>query len=239
MPGKRARESAATSECNEKDNPILFRSNHVTNGRFLLSNFYGNVEINYMLPKFLDPPIRRMVEGWKHIKTANGLNQWRHDLTRKRVVVAPNGTRTLEPKRGKSGAPYTAKQKRSYVREHNGVAFLGTGVLAKLAANSWKDSARMRVMEYLADMPHESMSPPLNLYERTTDDGRRRRERSMKHALRLKFSQEPYRSYLTSTGSAELGEQSKDDDFGFGGKNLLGRWMVELRSKKKGGHQKV
>jgi len=232
MPSKRKRESVVAVGPKNRRSTILFKSNHTKNGRFLLSNFYGNAEIDYMLPKFVETSaVFEMVEAWKQIQTVEELNQWRHDLTRKRVVVAPDGTRTLGQKGGKSGAPYTDKQERSYVREHNGVTFLGTGVLAKLAANSWKDPARMRVMEYLAGMPHESMPPPLNLYERTTAGGKRRRKDSMTQALRNKFSQEPYRSYLLATGSAELGEQSRDEDFGFDGKNLLGKWLMELREK--------
>ena len=233
MPPKRKRESAvAAGRRKRRSTTILFKSNHTKNGRFLLSNFYGNAEIDYMLPKFVETPaVFEMVERWKQIHTVEELNRWRHDLTRKRVVVKPDGTRALEPKGGKSGAPYTAKQERSYLREHNGAAFLGTGVLAKLAANSWKDPGRMRVVEYLAGMLHESMSPPLNLYERTTAGGKRRRKDSMTQALRNKFSREPYRSYLLDTGSAELGEQSKDEDFGFDGKNLLGKWLMELREQ--------
>ena len=222
--------AATTSKKPRRRDVILFKSNHTKEGRFLLSNFYGNAEIYYMLPKFTETSaVFDMVEGWTRIQTVEELNRWRHDLTKKRVVVAPDGTRTLEPKGGKSGAPFTTKQAHSYVREYNGTTYLGTGVLAKLAANAWKDPGRMRVMEYLAGIPHESMSPPLNLYERSTEAGQRRREKCMKHVLRRKFEQEPYRSYLLATGDAELGEQSKDTDFGFKGKNLLGRWLMELR----------
>lgn len=232
MTPKRKRESDVAAGRKNRRSTILFKSNHTKNGRFLLSNFYGNAEIDYMLPKFVETPaVFEMVEGWKQIQTVKELNQWRHDLTRKRVVVTPDGTRALERKGGKSGAPYTTKQERSYVREHNGATFLGTGVLAKLAANSWKDPGRMRAMEYLAGIPHGSMSPPLNLYERTTAGGKRRRKDSMAQALRNKFLREPYRSYLLDTGSAELGEQSKDEDFGFDGKNLLGKWLMELREQ--------
>ncbi len=230
MSKRKCEGAASVGQKKQRKDVILFKSNHVMGGRFLLSNFYGNVEIDYMLPKFTGR-VFEMVEGWKRIRTVEELNQWRHDLTRKRVVVASDGKRTLEPKGGKSGAPYTAKQARSYVREYNGTTHLGTGVLAKLAANAWKDPTRMRVMEFLAGVPHESMSPPLNLYERTTIVGQRRREESMRQALRRKFELEPYRAYLLGTEAAELGEQSKDADFGFSGKNLLGRWLVELREE--------
>ena len=225
---KRARNAGSADETT----PLLFSSKYKRNGLFLLSNFYGGAEIDYMLPKFTETKaVFNMVQSWKNIRTPAELNRLRHDLDKKIVRVHADGSRTLVPKGGKSGAPYTPAQERSYVAEYKGKTYLGTGILAKLVANSWKNPKRMRVMEFLADIPHGSMSPPINLYERSEEAGRNRRERSMRHALSRKFSEEPYRSYLLATGTATLGEASKDPAFGFKGQNLLGKWLMDLREE--------
>jgi hypothetical protein len=202
---------------------IIFKSNYTKDGKFLLSNFYGGSEIDYMLPKFInDPKVYKMVRDWKYIKSNEELNRWRTYLAKKRVVIDSDGIRTLVLK----GAPYT---KKTYTAEYNGKSYLGVGILAKLAANSWNNKIRRNVIEFLADIPHDSMTPPLNLYERTTDEGRNIREINMKRALFEKFRNEPYRSYLVSTENAKLGEAGNDMDFGIKGENLLGKWLMELR----------
>ena len=206
---------------------IVFKSTYKKDGKFLLSNFYGGAEIDYMQHKFInDPKVYKMVGDWKNIKSNDELNRWRTKLSRKRVVIDSDGTRTLVAKGGKSGLPYT---KNTYSAEYQGVTYLGVGILAKLAANAWKNKDRMNVLEFLAGIPHGSMTPPLNLYERSSKEGKIRRETNMKKALDEKFKKEHYSSYLISTGNAKLGEAGSDMDFGIKGKNLLGKWLMELR----------
>ena len=87
----------------------------------------------------------------------------------------------------------------------------------------------MRVMEHLAGMPAQTMTPPGDIYCPRSAECRSLREDNMKAALRTKFVREPYRGFLLSTGARPLGEIGTDD-FGVNGGNLLGSWLVELRS---------
>ena len=143
-------------------------SNNSKDGKFLLSNFYGGSEIDYMQHKFInDPKVYKMVGDWKYIKSNEELNRLRTKLSRMKVVVDSNGSRSLVKKGGMSGEPYTNN---SYSAVYKGITYLGVGILAKLAANSWNVDNRMHVnrmhvLEFLAGIPHDSMIHPLNLYE--------------------------------------------------------------------------
>ena len=204
---------------------IIFNSKYKKDGKFLLSNFYGGTEIDYMRHKFIkNPEVYKMIGDWKYITSNEELNILRTQLSRMKVITVDN-VRKLVKKGGKSGEPYSNN---SYSAEYNGVTYLGVGILAKLASNSWNNVPRMRVLEFLANIDPGSMIPE-DLYNRTTKEGKTIRENNMKRALFEKFKNEPYRSYLVSTGNADLGEDSKDNDFGFKGENLLGKWLMELR----------
>jgi hypothetical protein len=229
-PQKKTRVVEKRKRITEPCDQLIFKSTHRANGLFLLSNFFGGAEFDYMLPKFKDGPIRELLVSWKSIATEDELNTVRHQLSCERVVLAVGGKRRLEPKGGKSGAPYTDAQRRSYVAKHGGTTHLGSGILAKLAANSWRDQTRMNVMEFLAGMKHDSMTPPKDIYKPGDPECVARRKTNMKAAVKNKYESGPFRSYLLETGEAELGEQG-GGDFGIKGKNLLGKWLMERRKK--------
>ena len=220
---------------------LIFKSNYKKHGLFLLSNFYGGSEIDYMVPpenipekdqKFKDKKVRDLIRGWKDLTDLTEINKIRQQLMHQKVQrKKETGERQLVHK-GKKPKPFTDRQKKTYEAEYEGKIYPGTGVLAKLAANAWKDKSRLRVLELLAGMEWNTMKEPADVYNPNTPIGLTRSEKAMKAALKNKFSTEPYRSFLLSTGTSRLSEAG-DGRFGIKGDDLLGKYLMEVRSQLK------
>ena len=159
-----------------------------------------------MLPKFTETKAAfNMVQSWKNIRTPAELNRLRHDLDKKIVRVHADGSRTRQRVAKAARTPRAGEELRGRVQRQD---VFGDGILAKLVANSWKIQ-NVRVMEFLADIPHGSMSPPINLYERSEEAGRNRRERYETRSFSEVFGGTlPF--VPVATGTATLGEASKD-----------------------------
>ena len=223
---------------------IVFKASHKNNGIFLLSNFYGGAEFDYMIPKFDVPTNKRIVAMFRRWKAGDygegeDFHSIRHKLARCRVGC--DGT--LERKGGKSGDDWTETQKKSYVASYCGVTYEGNGILMKLAASVWKDDHRRHVLERLAGMEPGTMIPPLNLYHWMPDEDpslvdqrasllssfgvcqidnpvdavEELRRQSMMRALRSKFKDgSVFKEFLLGTETKDLLESGNDPIFGSG-----------------------
>jgi len=230
-------------------NEIQFKAAYKKNGEFLLSNFYGGAEFDYMILKFDIPGNEKVValfQRWKvgDYGEAEDFHSIRHKLERQTVTCLD----TLVPKSGQSGEDWTDRQRQSYEAEYQGATFVGNGILMKLAASVWKNKDRKQVLEHLAGMEQGTMKPPLNLYHwvsnedpslfqardkiiqtwglESTNDPKKAveilRKESMVRALQSKFKEGSiYRNYLLGTDDKVLKEAGNDPVFG------SGRYMVE------------
>ena len=111
---KRARNAGSADETT----PLLFSSKYKRNGLFLLSNFYGGAEIDYMLPKFTETKaVFNMVQSWKNIRTPAELNRLRtistKDCSRARGWISHSRAkgwqkrRSVHPRAGRATWPST------------------------------------------------------------------------------------------------------------------------------------
>ena len=147
----------------------------------------------YMSRKFSSPEIKKLFEKWTTISSAEDFNKVRYQLERCRVVGGK-----IVPKGGKAGAPYTARQLRSYVREYKGKTYLGVGVLAKLASRTWdakKHKDRIGVLKAMAGMKQS------DCFENKVPN-----PDWMEDALKEKFQHEPFRSLLLETERERIAE---------------------------------
>ena len=185
------------------------------------SNFYGGSEILYMAGKFEDPKVKALLESWKDITDPEELNEIRYQLERCRVDKDGN----IVPKGGKSGQPYTSKQKATYLREFNGKTYLASGILAKLAAATWHPKNHKHRIVVLKVMAGISATDSLGNTVPDPED--------MWEPLREKFSKEPYKSLLKETRDSRLAEMDgrKANEWTDTGGNRLGNMLMEIREE--------
>lgn len=174
-----------------------------------------------MARKFENPKVKALIESWKDITDPEELNRIRHQLERCRVDRDGN----IVPKGGKSGQPYTSKQKATYLREFNGEWYLASGILAKLAAATWHPKNhrdRIGVLKMLAGI--NAMDSLGNTVPNPED---------MREPLREKYSKEPYKSLLKATGDSRLAEMDgrKANEWTDTGGNRLGNMLMEIRGE--------
>jgi len=190
----------------------------------LFSNFYGGrycPEIHYISKKFRNKKVQNLILSWKDITDLEKLNEIRHQLERCRVDKDSN----IVPKGGKSGEPYTTKQKTTYCCNYNEEIHLGLGILAKLAAATWHTKNhrdRIKVLKVLAgisliDSLGNAIPDPEDMWE----------------PLHEKYSKEPYKTLLKSTKSYHLAEMDgrKPNVWTDTGGNLLGEMLMKIRKE--------
>lgn len=199
---------------------IKFKSNGKAPNCFF-SNFYGGSEILYMARKFENPKVKALIESWKNITDPEELTATRHQLERCRVDRDDN----IVPKGGKSGQPYTNKQKATYRREFNGKTYLASGILAKLAAATWHPKNHKHRIDVLKVMAGISATDSLGNTVPNPED--------MWEPLREKYSKEPYKSLLKATGDSRLAEMDgrNANEWTDTGGNMLGNMLMQMREE--------
>tara|TARA_B110000091_G_scaffold174185_1_gene188135 strand:- start:8 stop:751 length:744 start_codon:yes stop_codon:yes gene_type:complete len=184
-----------------------------------LSNFYGGVEFKYMKRRFDQSEVTDLFE---HLEACGSQEFWRW-----LQILNPKGTKKK---------PVTPKQMDYWFTE-GGIANGNPirGIAAKLLGTMVRTAAEKRRKVVAKELG----IPSVEVNEELPDDGKRA---LMKECLRGKYSIEPYRSLLLSTGSAELHEiplrgngagnnwTYKEKDGQTYGKNWLGQLLMEIRA---------
>ena len=146
---------------------------------YLLSNFYGGVESNYMKDRFMDKEVKGLFETFETVDTDNFI----HYL----MVLQPNKKHWTEAKFKywmKNGEPIK-------------------GILSQLVGTSVKDTAagkkRMKVIKELTGVTSD-----LKIKPNSTDE---EKKELMLKLLRKKYSKKEFADVLLSTGDAVLHEK--------------------------------
>ena len=146
---------------------------------YLLSNFYGGVESNYMKDRFMDKEVKELFETFETVDTDNFI----HYL----MVLQPNKKHWTEAKFKywmKNGEPIK-------------------GILSQLVGTSVKHTAagkkRIKVIKELTGITGDLIIKP-----NSTDQ---EKKELMLKLLRKKFSKKQFADVLLSTGDAVLHEK--------------------------------
>ena len=146
---------------------------------YLLSNFYGGVESNYMKDRFMDKEVKRLFETFETVDTDNFIKYL--------MVLQPNKKDWTEAKLKywmKNGEPIK-------------------GILSQLVGTSVKDTAvgkkRMKVIKELTGVTSD-----LKIKPNSTDE---EKKELMLKLLRKKYSKKEFADALLSTGDAVLHEK--------------------------------
>jgi hypothetical protein len=187
----------------------------------LLSNLYGGVEINYMILKFQNSKVKELLSNWLSITSVSEMNKIRYQLERCKVDQDGN----IIPKGGKSGLPYTDRQKNTYCCEYKGKLYVAVGILAKLAAATWHEKNhkdRIKVLKVLAKLNFsDSLGNTIPNHEYILP------------SLRKKYTLEPFKTILLNTNSSRLAELDgrTPNQWTDTGGNRLGNMLMQIRKE--------
>lgn len=183
---------------------------------YLLSNFYGGVESNYMKDRFMDKEVKALFEKFEAAD--------KDEFIKYLMVLQPNKKDWTEAKLNywmKDGQPIK-------------------GILSQLVGTSVKDTAagkkRMKVIKELTGITGD-----LKIKPNTTDE---EKKELMLKLLRKKYSKKMYADVLLSTGDAVLHEKpmrGKPNNWTFkdgAGGDWLGKLLMKVREEIKNKNNK-
>ena len=176
---------------------------------YLLSNFYGGVESNYMKDRFMDKEVKGLFETFETVDTDNFIKYL--------MVLQPNKKDWTEAKLKywmKNGEPIK-------------------GILSQLVGTSVKDTAagkkRMKVIKELTGVTSD-----LKIKPNSTDE---EKKELMLKLLRKKYSKKEFADVLLSTGDAVLHEKpmrGRPNNWTFKngeGGDWLGKLLMQIREE--------
>ena len=187
---------------------IIFNSK--SKNYYLLSNFYGGVEISYMKGRFQNIELQQLFD---EINVCN-IDKFIYYL------------KILQPEKA-----WSDKQLNYWIRtKDDDTKEPIRGILAKLIGTSVKDTPtgrkRLKIIKKLLHIEGEIIiNKELNLDEK---------KEFMLKCLRDKYSSEPYKSLLLSTGDKKLHEKpmrGSGDLWTYPGGNLLGKLLEIVREE--------
>lgn len=187
---------------------IIFNSK--SKNYYLLSNFYGGVEIAYMKSRFQNPEILQLFD---EINTCN-VEKFIYYL------------KILQPEK-----KWSDKQLNYWIKTNSdGTKEPIRGILAKLIGSCVKDTStgkkRLKIIKNLLQIDGEiKINKELNLNEKKD---------FMLQCLKQKYSSEPYKSLLLSTGNKKIHEKpmrGSGDLWTYPGNNLLGTLLEKVRDE--------
>lgn len=169
-----------------------------------LSNFYGDVEINYMKTRFNNPEVKALFDDFKSCSNEKFIEY----------------LKILQP-----GKVWTSKKEEYWFKNGEPIR----GILAKLVGSCVKNTPslkrRQKIIMELTGVEKLEIEPPLNEEDR---------KELMYTCLKKKFASKEYRDILLSTGTKTLHEKpmrGKGDNWTFPGNDWLGILLTKLREE--------
>lgn len=205
------------------DSEISFKSRNKAPLVFL-SNFYGGSEFTYMSQRTENPTLHKL-----YLDLRDNMTYEEYKIYRERLMDPMPPTSRPRKQIFKQG------YRDAYLKEYNGEQFYGFGVIAKLISACYKSTMKKRLREVneIAKERYgdETMEIKDSDFLMNTDQQNRD---YMLFALRLKFQQEPYKSYLISTAGKKLYEAKGNrggDNVWAGKDGLLGELLMLVRDE--------
>lgn len=178
---------------------------------FLLSNFYGGVEIDYMKDRYNDPEIKKLIESFETCDNEKFIYY----------------LKILQP-----GKKWTEAKINYWFKNIDGKKEPIRGVLAKLVGGAVKDTPLMKkrreIVKSLAGLPKDfELSIKRELNETEKKD-------LMRKCLIEKFSKEKYKRVLFSTKNFIIHEKPMrgSNDWTYPGNDWLGQLLIKIRDEK-------
>jgi len=205
------------------DSEISFKSRNKAPLVFL-SNFYGGSEFTYMSQRTENPTLHKL-----YLDLRDNMTYEEYKIYRERLMDPMPPTSRPRKQIFKQG------YRDAYLKEYNGEQFYGFGVIAKLISACYKSTMKKRLREVneiaKERFGDETMEIKDSDFLMNTDQQNRD---YMLFALRLKFQQEPYKSYLISTAGKKLYEAKGNrggDNVWAGKDGLLGELLMLVRDE--------
>ena len=186
---------------------IVFNSK--SNSYFLLSNFYGGCEIQYMKYRFNDPEVKQLFDDFE---------------------ICDNEKFIYYLKKLQPGKKWTQAKLDYWFKNINGKKEPIRGILGKLVGNSVKNTPtgkkRLNIVKELVGLPKE--------YELIITDNLCDNDKKdlMYNCLIEKFSKPNFKEILLSTNDYILHEKpmrGMGNNWTFPGDDWLGKMLIEIR----------
>jgi hypothetical protein len=191
------------------DKPIVFNSK--SSSYFLLSNFYGNCEINYMKNRFNDPEVKELLDDFA--------------ICDKDKFIFY--LKILQP-----GKKWTQAKLDYWFKTINGKKEPIRGILAKLVGGAVKGTPamkkRLQIVKSLA-----GLSKDFELSIKENQSFTEKKELMYK-CLIEKFNKESFKKVLVSTGNSVLHEKPLrgiGNNWTFPGDDWLGKILIKIRDE--------
>ena len=187
---------------------IIFNSK--SSRYFLLSNFYGGVEINYMKDRYNDPQVKELIESFE---------------------TCDNDKFIYYLKKLQPGKEWTEAKINYWFKNIDGRKEPIRGILAKLVGGAVKNTSLMKkrreIIKSLVGLPKDfelSIKEPLNAVSK---------KQLMYKCLIEKFSKEKYKRVLLSTKISDIHEKPMraSNEWTYPGNDWLGQLLMKIRDE--------
>ena len=187
---------------------IIFNSK--SSRYFLLSNFYGGVEINYMKDRYNDPQVKELIESFE---------------------TCDNDKFIYYLKKLQPGKEWTEAKINYWFKNIDGRKEPIRGILAKLVGGAVKNTSLMKkrreIIKSLVGLPKDfelSIKEPLDAVSK---------KQLMYKCLIEKFSKEKYKRVLLSTKISDIHEKPMraSNEWTYPGNDWLGQLLMKIRDE--------
>ena len=187
---------------------VVFNSK--SNCYFLLSNFYGEVEINYMKDRYNDTEVKQLFDTFKTCDNEEFIYY----------------LKKLQP-----GKEWTEAKINYWFKNINGKREPIRGILAKLVGGAVKETPLMKkrreIIKSLAGLPKDF---ELSIKDNLDDN---KKKELMWNFLKEKYEKREYLEVLLSTGNSVIHEKPMraSNDWTYPGNDWLGQLLMKIRDE--------
>lgn len=177
---------------------------------FLLSNFYGGAEINYMKDRYNDPEVKKLIESFETCDNEKFIYY----------------LQILQPEK-----KWTVAKVNYWFKNIDGKKEPIRGILAKLVGGAVKNTPLMKkrreIVKSLAGLPKDF---ELSIKEDLDSDSKKQ---LMYKCLIDKFSKEKYKRLLLSTKNSDIHEKPMrgSNEWTYPGNDWLGQLLIKIRDE--------